>query len=732
MARDHYFQTDAAIIARLGRQLVARQETALIELVKNAYDADATQVVVSFADRGTPAATIQIDDDGTGMTYDEIVGGFLRLASETKVEFPKSPRYRRMRAGRKGIGRFSTQRLGDRLQLTTYAEGEPNTLRLVVDWTSFEGGRKLEDVRVEIFELPPQAPGTRLQIAGLHDSWTLGQIRACWRGVLALQQPFPVAPTAASDVDPGFSVRFVDGGGLFETDNVIADMQSEILDHLPVVIEMSVDEQGYARWRMPKDAFGPTKDWRPIHDEHREARQPPPYTHLRDVHMKAYHVILEPSLLPSVIFTRVRDILSQEGGVRLYRNGFRVTPYGERDDDWLGLDEAYGRRDFLAPIANRNFFGVIEVHDPDGILFEEHTSREGLIETEAFRELRAITSAVLITAATEVAVERGRKARSKSPPPDPNKTAALSAARAAMRAARQAAQDAALGGGREALDQVVDRTTEAERAVEAEEQRLSAQQAALADEAAMLRLLASIGMTTAEFSHEMGMSFEAFRLDLQRVFDVAADARAGDEDFATQSKRAKQALARLDTLTAYLNTTVASRAVREIHPVSLSKSVEDFHRGLVEHAATQSTELQVSTPPFDPLYTRPMHEAEIASVLLNLHTNALKAMKRAGGERRVLVKADRASNRIVRIRFCDSGDGIPEEIRAHIFEPFFTTRSAPAARALDVEHAKGTGLGLWIVDQIARNAGGEVEVVDPPEGYTTCVEFRVPAESEDV
>jgi signal transduction histidine kinase len=731
MASDHFFHADAAIITRLGRQLVARQETALVELVKNAYDADATQVDVSFEDRGTGQASLEIRDDGVGMTYDDLANGFLRLASETKVEFPKSTKYRRTRAGRKGIGRFSTQRLGDRLELTTYAAGEPHTLRLVADWTTFAAGRRLEDVRVQIMELPPGSPGTRLRIEGLHDTWTSGQIRTCWRGVLALQQPFPVAPTIVRGADPGFSVRFLDGGGLFEAENVIADMQSEILDHLPVVIEMAVDDGGHARWRMPKDAFGPTKDWRPIHHLHRDDRAPPAYEHLRDVHMKTYHVILDPTLLPSVVFTRVRDLMSEEGGIRLYRNGFRVTPYGEQEDDWLGLDEAYGRRDFLAPISNRNFFGVIEVTDPDGVLFEEHTSREGLIETDAFRELRELTSSVLITGATEVQVERGRKPRSKSPPPDPAKTAALSEARAALRAAREAAQDAARdGGGPAVLEEVVELTAEAERVVEAQEKRFEEQQAALADEAAMLRLLASIGMTTAEFSHETGMSFEAFRFDLQRVFTVALAARPDDETFATQAERAQAALARLDTLTAYLNATVASRALREIHPVSLSKSVEDFKRGLSAHAATQSAQLEVRTPPFDPLYTRPMHGAEIASVLLNLHTNALKALKRAGGERRILVEADRLSDDVVRIRFSDTGDGIPEANRHDVFEPFFTTRTAPAARSRDVEHAKGTGLGLWIVDQIARNAGGEVEVVHPPHGYATCLEFRVPAELE--
>lgn len=746
------FRTDAGIIAKLGRELVAKQETALVELVKNAYDADATEVTVEFVNRGANDASLVITDDGNGMTRDELINGFMRLASDLKVANPTSPRYGRARAGRKGIGRFSTQRLGNKLTLTSQVEGGPSSFRLLVNWTDFASGRYLDDIVVRLEEHPPGTKGTTLFIEHLEDSWSPSQIRACWRSVIALQQPFPVRPVQAAkrgqesshEPDPGFKATFLDSGGLFTDPSLVVNMQSEILDYLPVIIEMAVDQRGVARWRMPKNAFGPTRGWQPIHHEHRDDPSPPPYSSLRDVAMKTYHVILEASLLPSIVFTRVRDTLLKEGGVRLYRNGFRVTPYGEADDDWLRLDQSYARRGALANFANRHFFGVIEVQDPEGELFEERTSREGLLETETFEELRGLASSVLITAATLVHADRGRKTHAGRPPRRPETAATLSDARAAMRAVREAAERAAreaaerpevasqaVGEGA-AADAVIERAVEAEQILETTEKAIEEVKARLADEAAMLRLLASLGMTTAEFSHETGMALEAFRLDFERVFEAASRAHLDDPALALQAGRAKAALSRLDTLTAYLNATVASRAMREIRPVSLAKAVESFVAGIRAHASTQDTEIDAVTPPLDGLYTQPMHEAEVASVLLNFHTNALKAMKRTKDARRILIIADRleAESR-VRIRFCDTGDGVAEQDRTRIFDAFFTKASAPSSSASDEAHARGTGLGLWIVNQIAGNAGGEVSVVDPPSGYSTCFELRLPAESVD-
>jgi signal transduction histidine kinase len=455
-------------------------------------------------------------------------------------------------------------------------------------------------------------------------------------------------------------------GTQFEDESIVADMQTEILDHLHAVIEMKVNNKGQASWRLSKNEFGPVRNWAPIHHEHRDAGRPPPYKHLKNAAMKAYYVVLDPTLLPSLLYTRVRDVLSQEGGIRLYRNGFRVTPYGDPDDDWLRLDEAYVRRSVLIPAANRNFFGVVQLEDPDGDLFDEHTSREGLIETPAFLELKELTSSVLVTAGTKMAEDRGRKthagrasrASARKPLAD------FSAARAATRASKEAAERLAKKTGTPEAQAAAEQAAEAVELVDQKQEEVEAAERQFADEAAMLRFLATLGMTTSEFSHETGMTFDAFRLDFKRVFDIAMQARFSDKEFEGQAARAQAMLNRLDTLTSYLNALAAARSLREIRPVSLSKVVETFERGIAAQAGSQEIDLKIETPPYDALHTRPMHEAEVASILLNFYTNSVKAMKRSKNRRQILIAVDRLDDvdARVRVRFSDTGDGIRTRI----------------------------------------------------------------------
>lgn len=734
MTEDLFFKTDAAIIARLGQELVAKQETALIELVKNSYDADATEVDVVLEAPSASRRGLLIRDNGSGMTRDELVNGFLRLASDMKVREPKSRKFKRERAGRKGIGRFATHRLGDRLTLQTWTVDAQVGHELRIDWSRFTSGKTLDSVALQIDEIEPAAPGTTIRVEDLRDEWTDEQIRRCWRGVLALQQPFPVAPVRATqNRDPGFEVRFLREDSLFKDETVVADLQTEILDHLHAVIEMIVDEHGKAEWRITRNKLGSDRPWAAIHHQHRDSDAPPLYAHLRSTWMKAHYVILAPDLLPSLVYTRVRDVLADEGGVRLYRNGFRVVPYGDPEDDWLRLDEIYGKRSLLIPLANRNFFGVIEVHDLSGRLFEEHTSREGLIETPAFLELRDLASTVLTTAATRISEDRGRKIRAGTPRAEPVlKPSSFDEIRRAARAAQEAAARAARDRESASAQEAARQAAEAARLVEKKGDELAAAEARLADEIAMLRFLATIGMTTAEFSHETGMTFEAFRLDFDEVFQTALSAKEGDETFSGKAQRARAMLDRLDTLTSYLNSLAAARSAREMRPVSLKGTIKRFKSGVSEQARAQNIEMHFEMPPLDPLFTRPLHEAEVASILLNFYTNAVKAMKRAKRERRILVAADRliGAEPRVRLRFADTGDGVSPESRERIFDAFFTTRVSPPAGASDLEHVSGTGLGLWIVRQIAANAGGEVRLADPPQGYSTCFELLIPPEEE--
>jgi signal transduction histidine kinase len=284
-----------------------------------------------------------------------------------------------------------------------------------------------------------------------------------------------------------------------------------------------------------------------------------------------------------------------------------------------------------------------------------------------------------------------------------------------------------------ATSEAVENIAAAVEAVTSAKKHIEVVQAQLADESSMLRFLATLGMTTAEFSHETGMTFDAFRFDFQRVFAVAIESNP-DKKFLEQAARAKAMLARLDTLTSYLNALAGARSARGMTSLSLSKAVESFASGIILQAQATDIDLKVDVPPFDALYTMPMHEAELASMLLNFYTNAVKALKRSGNVRKILVIADRdpIKDFNIRLRFCDSGDGVATENRDRIFEAFFTTRSAPPSAASDAEHAKGTGLGLWIVRQIVENANGEIYLADPPNGYSTCVELILPGEKDEL
>ncbi|MGS0569276.1 ATP-binding protein [Vibrio alginolyticus] len=95
------FSVDAKIVERLGEQLVAKKTTALSELIKNAYDADAETVIVRFEGTEAPGGVIRISDDGSGMDYDSLINAFMTISTSDKVSNPISTKYHRPRAGKK-------------------------------------------------------------------------------------------------------------------------------------------------------------------------------------------------------------------------------------------------------------------------------------------------------------------------------------------------------------------------------------------------------------------------------------------------------------------------------------------------------------------------------------------------------------------------------------------------------------------------------------------------------
>ncbi|MEL6700029.1 MAG: ATP-binding protein [Bacteroidota bacterium] len=184
------FSVDAGLINRLGLELVGRAETAVSELVKNSYDADATKVNLRFIDSDDLGGTLEIEDNGHGMTLEQLVNGFMRISSTSKIDEPRSPMYKRVRAGRKGIGRFATHRLGEELTIITQTKKSENAIKVTINWDDYQINQNIEDVKNPVKYIPKEKEfGTKLIIKNLRENWTQAKIERVFRYVSDLLQP---------------------------------------------------------------------------------------------------------------------------------------------------------------------------------------------------------------------------------------------------------------------------------------------------------------------------------------------------------------------------------------------------------------------------------------------------------------------------------------------------------------------------------------------------------------
>src|ERR1051325_7036989 len=189
------FTVDSALLSELGEKLVETPHIALVELVKNAYDADATETTIKIVpnpdlnveivnDKSGIATIvgkssgpeIQITDNGSGMTFQDVKDYWMRIATTHKQNRDVSPRYGRPRTGSKGIGRFSCRRLGTKLKLVTTAarNGSFEQTEVVFNWLDFEPGEEISTIEVEGVrkKLSNALTGTSLIISGRGiDEW---------------------------------------------------------------------------------------------------------------------------------------------------------------------------------------------------------------------------------------------------------------------------------------------------------------------------------------------------------------------------------------------------------------------------------------------------------------------------------------------------------------------------------------------------------------------------------
>jgi signal transduction histidine kinase len=707
-----YFDVDARHVRQLGKELVAHPVTAISELIKNAYDADATEVVVTFRDASAhPGGSLEVQDNGVGMSLDDIASSWMRISTDYKERNPVSERYRRNRAGRKGIGRFAAETLGARLILTSKVEGSPERVTVAFNWEEdYTAGADLGAIpNPYTVELAPEAEHrTVFRIERLHDAWSQEHLKRVRKAVLLLQPPFPVADVepskAKAPVDPGFSVRLLIEG---EGETVETDLRKETLEAATAIVEGNVDENGNGLWSVESERLG-------LHDQ-----QPFPKSFLVTgaFQFKAWNFVHAKGALGSISLRDARNLGNEYGGIRVYRDGLRILPYGDRDNDWLGLDLEYRKRGTLGPLANNNWFGHVSISRADNILFIDTASREGVIENDAFQELRGFVRNGLIWAAQRVASARGRKPKAGGRQQPSTRVEILTdvletATRAVAFAARRKPELA-----QRELRQIHDRLRRARRA----DSQQRAVEARLVEEVALLRVLASLGTSIAVFSHEVRATLNASRAALSDIEayaeQLAASHRARLKELVEDAGLAMEHLGELGS---YIEGYVSESRRRTLQPQPMYEVIRAFFQNFDRVLNRREVELFWKVQP-ESLRTVPMYRSELDAILFNLLTNSLKAMDAEGHtNRRLRVEATEEDGNIL-LRFQDTGSGIAPEIHDRIFDAFVTS-TLPQ----DSELGSGTGLGLKIVADIADAYRGSVGIGNPDADCITCLEVRLP------
>lgn len=714
------FSIDAGVIDRLGQELVARQETAVSELVKNSYDADATEVTLTYTDSDAIGGTLIIEDDGDGMTHDELVNGFMKISSTSKIHNPLSRHYKRQRAGQKGIGRFSVQRLGRKLTILTQTENSDSALRLTIDWDRYEKDINLLSISNDLEIVPKEkSKGTKLIIEGLRDKWSKAAIRRVYRYVSNIIQPFSLSEIINKvddeSIDPGFKAAFYKKVKA-EKPEVVADREVMIYDHSVAEIEGYVDGNGIGTFTVDSKKLGI--------DEIGEIGNDPddrtiPFTELKEIRFKAYYYIYDSDLISKIHASSIRKLARREGGLRLYRNGFRVLPYGEPGDDWLELDRSTRRRTILPQHSNLNFFGFVELHDESN-KFNETSSREGLIENESFRQLRNFIHRTLINGVLIVAAKRNVKTTSGQKQGDDGNWEKIEVSiKNIAKTIEELEQE--INGDEKGKTRRKNKTKKIKEAVEELEELRKSELKKTIKERSMLRVLSSVGLTVSQFIHEIKHHMDHIQSDIAFLL-VELE---GEKEALKRAHILKDNFSSFNDYTSYFNDVISQNLIRDITPQNMRHIIGKFVDTM--KADSEKANIQLLAPHFskDWLYTKSMHPSEWSSILFNFYTNSKKAIQRAKSSGKILIECGE-ENGMIYMEFSDNGDGIEEGKEDQIFDEFYTTTSVDNFEMLDQNtEILGTGLGLKITKDIIKGYRGNILITSAKNDFSTCLRVEI-------
>lgn len=730
MTEELRFRPHARLLTMLGEQLIKNDQIALVELVKNAYDADASVVRVDFRGFGPnfesgPQSSIVITDNGTGMSSEVLETAWMSPATPEKLRRkrikPTTARGRILQ-GEKGIGRFAVFKLGASVVLTTREAGASEESTLAVDLTAVEASMEddgtilgvqawptpesiesrkvnppkpemfLDEIRATLtqrqpttFSWDPNASGTEIVISGVRSKWSLAKVEAVFNDLERLQ---PVMwRFGAEATRPDFVVNFERDGAELPLSIARQAEFEAILDHAVLTVtngrfdvehrSISFDLNGRPFVLSVDDSE--VRALKPFVKRFGDAAENPHPEFDCGPFSFEFHIFDFSNLAPvEYQLDRNEKDLLREHRVYLYRDGVRVYPYGDPEDDWLQIDVLRGTQSARSIFSNDQTVGFVSISQRENPKLQDKTNREGLLENGAatgdFVALIQTVLAYLRTKPYERYASANRRAHEKRKP-----------IRERVDEHFNTLRTSAL-------------TLEAQQSVDALERAISQERAVSELQLERTQDLAGVGLSVETASHDLiAASSEALRIAKQ-VHGELRQLGLTNEDVYTLSTSLLQRLEFIDArFQDVQGLFVSTRKKRgPVDAAQLARRVKSMYARL--HKSKNITfeiddELRV---------VGDSTEGAVLQSLINLVDNATFWLLASPAPRMIKVFAVDSSTLAV----SDSGPGVSDADEPFIFEPFYSGKGDA-----------GKGLGLYIAREAGARNGFDVQLAEgPPVG----------------
>ena len=722
------FNPRARIIRTIGDRLIGGPETAVIELVKNSHDADANWVRVKFfPPLDKSEGKITVEDDGHGMTLDDIRDKWMEPATTDKTDRGKSPGGRKL-LGSKGIGRFAAAKLGKWLDLrtTALAESADDNLETTVigkiDWDVFDQVKYLSDIEFE-YETPEPdgSTGTMLAITGTVDLWNREKLKTLYQEMRRMLSPLDASGDSDFAIYLDLSACTPETCGFDGSAIVNGDLPGEGADlHRvePFPLLKSCDYEVSGSF-LPDGTFDGTMAIHrgnlepdeidltvPLDEKAGEANCGNVLVHLFIFDRDAETIMATMKRAGMGVLTakQARQILNDISGVAIYRDRFRIRPYGDANNDWLTLDTRRVQTPAIR-IGHNQISGIVVIDREQDSNLVEKSSREGLEEDASFRRLKNL----LISLLTKVVEPRRydfRKSTGIGRYEDTDFSRLYASAK--------------FHWAKNYIDRLPDAEIRAEASekFDAESRRLISYLNRLEEKQSIMEMKVTLGMILGEVLHEGVPPVAYIQDETNGLRKWWPDLFSSSKEAETRKEKMPSILRGLNTsadrLRALFNATKPLAGGRRGKPTYYNPNQVIIDAKMLFQNQLDSLGGEVSHKAGVDVADILGYRGDLTAAIINLTDNAvhwLQHHKVPDPLIEVIVSRDKGQ---CVIDFRDNGHGIPDEFRSHVFDVGFTLK------------AKGTGLGLSIAREALARSGGSIDLVDSDQGAQ--FQIRVPFE----